>query len=214
MPKKQCRYISEISFIFYFYHNISFLFQQSRSGVSQVLNRFTYVSTISHLRRCNAPLGREGKATKPRQLHNTQWGYICPAETPEGQACGLMKNLALMSYVSVSTPSDLLNEYINSNGVCQRINETSFDNIARLTKVFVNGNLTCITNEPLDLIQSIRENKGNTLPADIGIINDVHANEVRLYSDSGRMCRPLFVVDQHLSLTSDTLSELKSVGTK
>ena len=134
------------------------------------------MSTISHLRRCNAPIGREGKFTKPRQLHNTQWGYVCPAETPEGQACGLMKNLALMSYVSVSVPSELLNEYINSSGICQRINETSFDNIAKLTKVFVNGNFTCVTDEPLDLIQSIRGSKGNSLPADIGIVNDVHVS--------------------------------------
>ncbi len=171
------------------------------------------MSTISHLRRCNSPIGREGKHTKPRQLHNTHWGYICPAETPEGQACGLMKNLALMSYVSVSMPSDMLNEYINSIGICQKINETSFDNIAKLTKVFVNGSLMCITDKPLDLLQSIRDNKGNSLPADIGIINDVHVNEVRFYSDSGRMCRPLFIVeDQHLVLTSDTLSKLKLVG--
>ncbi|RIA95112.1 DNA-directed RNA polymerase II subunit RPB2 [Glomus cerebriforme] len=183
---------------------------QSKAGVSQVLNRFTYVSTISHLRRCSAPFGREGKITKPRQLHNTQWGYICPAETPEGQACGLMKNLALMSYISVSMPPDLLIEYINNSGICQRINETTFDNIAKLTKVFVNGDLTCITDEPLDLIQSIRDNKGNSLPADIGIINDVHVNEIRFYSDSGRMCRPLFVVDKHLALTSKALFKLKS----
>jgi DNA-directed RNA polymerase II subunit RPB2 len=171
------------------------------------------VSTISHLRRCNAPLGREGKIAKPRQLHNTQWGYICPAETPEGQACGLMKNLALMSYVSVSMPPDSLNEYINNSGICKRINETTFDNIAKLTKVFVNGNLSCITDEPLDLIQLIRDNKGNSLPADIGIINDVHVNEIRFYCDSGRMCRPLFVVnDQHLALTSYVLFKLKSVS--
>lgn len=38
---------------------------------------------------------------KPRQLHNTHWGFICPAETPEGQAVGLVKNLALMAYISV-----------------------------------------------------------------------------------------------------------------
>ncbi|EXX52525.1 DNA-directed RNA polymerase II subunit RPB2 [Rhizophagus irregularis] len=184
---------------------------QSRSGVSQVLNRFTYVSTISHLRRCNAPLGRDAKITKPRQLHNTQWGYICPAETPEGQACGLMKNLALMSYVSVSMPPDSLNEYINNSGICKKINETTFDNIAKLTKVFVNGNLSCITDEPLDLIRLIRDNKGNSLPADIGIVNDVHVNEIRFYCDSGRMCRPLFVVnDQHLALTSYDLFKLKS----
>lgn len=43
---------------------------------------------------------RVGKEVKPRQLHNTQWGMLCPAETPEGHACGIVKNLALMSYIT------------------------------------------------------------------------------------------------------------------
>merc|ERR1711990_567868 len=83
-----------------------------RAGVSQVLNRLTYASTLSHLRRLNTPLGREGKQAKPRQLHNTHWGFICPAETPEGQAVGLVKNLALMSYVSVGSPQSPILEFL------------------------------------------------------------------------------------------------------
>lgn len=63
----------------------------------QVLNRLAYASTLSHLRRINSPVGREGKLAKPRQLHNTQWGIICPAETPEGQACGLVRVLSSTS---------------------------------------------------------------------------------------------------------------------
>lgn len=50
-----------------------------------MVNRLTYASTLSHLRRINSPIGREGKLAKPRQLHNTLWGMMCPAETPEGQ---------------------------------------------------------------------------------------------------------------------------------
>jgi DNA-directed RNA polymerase II subunit RPB2 len=60
-----------------------------RAGVSQVLNRLTFASSLSHLRRINSPIGREGKLAKPRQLHNSQWGIICPAETPEGQVGGV-----------------------------------------------------------------------------------------------------------------------------
>uniref|UniRef100_A0A8C5KSY9 DNA-directed RNA polymerase subunit beta n=1 Tax=Jaculus jaculus TaxID=51337 RepID=A0A8C5KSY9_JACJA len=56
---------------------------QARAGVSQVLNRLTFASTLSHLRRLNSPIGRDGKLAKPRQLHNTLWGMVCPAETPE-----------------------------------------------------------------------------------------------------------------------------------
>ena len=122
---------------------------QTRAGVSQVLNRLTFASTLSHLRRLNSPIGRDGKLARPRQLHNTHWGMICPAETPEvcpgggggcilvvhwfltgvclaclslllllllplplppqGHAVGLVKNLALMAYISVgSQPSPIL----------------------------------------------------------------------------------------------------------
>jgi hypothetical protein len=56
--------------------------------ILQVLNRLTFASTLSHLRRVNSPIGRDGKLAKPRQLHNTLWGMICPAETPEGAAVG------------------------------------------------------------------------------------------------------------------------------
>ena len=69
----------------------------------QVLNRLAYASTLSHLRRINSPIGREGKLAKPRQLHNSQWGIICPAETPEGQACGLVRSIPCCC-ASHSTP--------------------------------------------------------------------------------------------------------------
>ena len=63
----------------------------AKTGVSQVMNRLTYLSSLSHLRRCNTPLGSEGKQAKPRQLHNTQWGIVCPCESPEGGTIGLIK---------------------------------------------------------------------------------------------------------------------------
>jgi hypothetical protein len=47
---------------------------------AQVLNRLTYASTLSHLRRISSPIGREGKLAKPRQLHNSQ------ARAPVGAA--------------------------------------------------------------------------------------------------------------------------------
>ena len=43
----------------------------------------TYVSTLSHLRRVNTAIEKTGKLVQPRKLHPTQWGVICPAETPE-----------------------------------------------------------------------------------------------------------------------------------
>lgn len=72
--------------------------------MSQTLNRLTYSSTLSNLRRLKSPIDTTSKVTKPRLLHSTQWGMMCPAETPEGQSCGIVKNLALMCYISVGKP--------------------------------------------------------------------------------------------------------------
>ena len=86
-----------------------------KTGVAQVLNRQNFFATLSHCRRLNAPLSKQGKLAKPRQLHNTHWGMICPSETPEGQSCGLIKNLSLMSVVSVGVPTDPLQVFLEEN---------------------------------------------------------------------------------------------------
>lgn len=78
-------------------------FTKGRTGVSQALNRYNYGSTLSQIRRVNTPSNHQGKNTKQRQLHNTQWGIICPSETPEGEAVGLVKNFSLMARVSKDT---------------------------------------------------------------------------------------------------------------
>ena len=65
-----------------------------RTGVSQLLDRTDYMATLSHLRRVISPLSRSQPHFEARDLHPTQWGRICPSETPEGPNCGLVKNFA------------------------------------------------------------------------------------------------------------------------
>jgi DNA-directed RNA polymerase beta subunit len=52
----------------------------NKVGVAQVLNRLTYVSSLSHARRVSTPTDKSGKLIPPRKLHNTSWGFLCPAE--------------------------------------------------------------------------------------------------------------------------------------
>ncbi|GME95795.1 unnamed protein product [Ambrosiozyma monospora] len=111
----------------------------SKAGVSQVLNRYTYSSTLSHLRRTNTPIGRDGKLAKPRQLHNTHWGLVCPAETPEGQACGLVKNLSLMSCVSVGSSSEPITYLLEEWGL-EPLSDYDPHDHKNATRVFLNGN--------------------------------------------------------------------------
>ena len=166
----------------------------SKAGVSQVLNRYTFASTLSHLRRCNTPLGREGKIAKPRQLHNTHWGMVCPAETPEGQACGLVKNLALMACISVGSYSAPVGEFLDEWGL-ESLEENA-QAATPCTKVFVNGVWIGVHRDPAALVRTLKKLRRNEdLNPEVSVVRDIREKELRIYTDSGRVCRPLFVVN-------------------
>lgn len=185
---------------------------QARAGVSQVLNRLTYASTLSHLRRVNSPIGRDGKLAKPRQLHNTLWGMICPAETPEGHAVGLVKNLALMSYISVgSQPSPIL-EFLEEWSM-DNIEEIAPQAIAEATKIFVNGCWVGIHREPELLISTLKKlrRQMDVVVSEVSMVRDIRDREIRIYTDAGRICRPLLIVEnQKLLLKRNHIDELKN----
>eukprot|EP00915_Cephaloidophora_sp_WS-2016_P003341 GHVH01004475.1.p1 GENE.GHVH01004475.1~~GHVH01004475.1.p1 ORF type:complete len:1200 (+),score=163.41 GHVH01004475.1:100-3699(+) len=169
----------------------------SRTGVSQVLNRLTYMSAMSHLRRLNTPLGRDGKLAKPRQLHNTTWGMICPAETPEGQAVGLVKNMSLMCEISVGTGTGSLVECLDELGL-MRLNEIHPSQMMKYYKVFMNGKWIGVVEQGSKMVSVIRDlRRYNELPHEISVIQDIAGREIRMFSDSGRVMRPLFVVQQN-----------------
>jgi DNA-directed RNA polymerase II subunit RPB2 len=168
----------------------------STAGVSQVLNRYTFASTLSHLRRTNTPIGRDGKLAKPRQLHNTHWGLVCPAETPEGQACGLVKNLSLMCFVSVGTPSDPVIEFMINRGM-EVVEEYEPLRYPNATKVFVNGVWVGIHQDPVHLVKEMMETRRRAyLPNEVSLIRDIRDREFKVFSDAGRVMRPVFVVQQ------------------
>jgi DNA-directed RNA polymerase II subunit RPB2 len=184
----------------------------AKSGVSQVLNRLTFASTLSHLRRLNTPIGREGKLAKPRQLHNTHWGMICPAETPEGQACGLVKNLALMAYISVGSASAPILEFLEEWST-ENLEEISPSNIPAATKIFVNGAWVGIHRQPDHLVQTLRSlRRCVDVSAEVSVVRDIREQELRLYTDAGRCCRPLFIVDkQRLLLKKSDIREIQKL---
>ncbi|KAG2291482.1 hypothetical protein Bca52824_038151 [Brassica carinata] len=167
----------------------------TRAGVSQVLNRLTYASTLSHLRRLNSPIGREGKLAKPRQLHNSQWGMMCPAETPEGQACGLVKNLALMVYVTVGSAAYPILVFLEEWGL-ENLEEISPADIPQATKIFVNGKWVGIHRIPDMLVRTLRLlRRRNDINTEVSVVRDIRLKELRIYTDYGRCSRPLFIVD-------------------
>ena len=176
--------------------------------MSQVLNRLTFASTLSHLRRLNTPLGREGKLAKPRQLHNSHWGMICPAETPEGQACGLVKNLALMAYISVGSPVATVMEVLEWN--MENLEEIAPSKVPQSTKIFVNGRWVGIHRTADALVSELRQlRRSGELESEVSIVRDIRDRELRLYTDAGRCCRPVFIVeDQRVRLKKSHIRQL------
>ncbi|RAK77110.1 DNA-directed RNA polymerase II core subunit RPB2 [Aspergillus fijiensis CBS 313.89] len=167
----------------------------SKAGVSQVLSRYTYASTLSHLRRTNTPIGRDGKIAKPRQLHNTHWGLVCPAETPEGQACGLVKNLALMCYITVGTPSEPIIDFMIQRNM-EVLEEFEPQVTPNATKVFVNGVWVGIHRDPAHLVNTMLSlRRRNMISHEVSLIRDIREREFKIFTDAGRVCRPLYVID-------------------
>lgn len=184
-----------------------------KTGVSQILDRTNYLSTLSHLRRVVSPLNRLHANPEARELHMTQWGRICPAETPEGVNCGLVKNLALTAVVSVglseSEVSRLEESLIKRHGV-QPFAGVVDDKKGE--RVYLDGRFLGYAHSASALAQELRERRRNgQLSPEVGVaaLRLGERTEVHINTDSGRILRPLIVVREGApALSEDVLKEL------
>ena len=170
--------------------------QAIKTGVSQVLNRLSYLSTLSHLRRLSSTGDKNGKLTKPRHLHNTHWGLICPAETPEGHSCGLVKNLAITSFITIGSPANPIMDLLEELGV-RILGDNEEEKNNKIFKVFVNGSWIGTHKNSYEIVKNLKYlRKKRNLREEISISLDIENREVRIFSDSGRITRPLLVLKE------------------
>jgi len=187
---------------------------RGRVGVTQLLDRTNYLSTISHLRRVQSPLSRTQPNFEARDLHSTHFGRICPSETPEGSNCGLVKNLALSAIISVSVSSEEVVEKMYEFGT------THFSDVKDSVKkdgarIFVDGKLIGYHKDGEKLANSLRElRRSSKIHPHVGI--SIHQPEQegatkRLYvnCNAGRVLRSLIIVkDDKSALTQDLLDKV------
>jgi len=187
---------------------------RGRVGVTQLLDRTNYLSTISHLRRVQSPLSRTQPNFEARDLHSTHFGRICPSETPEGSNCGLVKNLALSAIISVSVSSEEVVEKMYEFGT------THFSDVKDSVKkdgarIFVDGKLIGYHKDGEKLANSLRElRRSSKIHPHVGI--SIHQPEQegatkRLYvnCNAGRVLRSLIIVKDGKSvLTQDLLDKV------
>jgi len=183
----------------------------NKVGVAQVLNRLTYASTLSHLRRINMPIDKSGKLIEPRKLHGSSWGFLCPAETPEGQSIGVVKNLSYMTIVSGYSDSAPIYEYLKEKITLLNKDITS-SILFNKVKVFVNGRWIGVTDTPIDLFNDLKMKKSK------GIINiytsivlNYKTKEIFITNEYGRLLRPLFKVrDNKLLITKEMIHKIET----
>jgi DNA-directed RNA polymerase II subunit RPB2 len=183
----------------------------SKVGVAQVLNRLTYVASLSHLRRINTPLEKSGELIAPRKLHNTTWGFLCPAETPEGQSIGVVKNISYLGHITIPTNSNPLREYVKPFIVPIEDIKSSTELYGKV-KVFVNGAWIGICDNPNELYADMKDKKyKGIINIYTSIIFNYKMAEIRICNDGGRLTRPVMKVRNNRALiTQEIIKQLNS----
>ena len=165
-------------------------------GVSQVLGRLNFISSISHLRRISTPIEKTaGKLIAPRKLHNTQWGYICPNETPEGHSVGVVKNLSSsVSITQFSNPA-IVKEFIDAMKEFQPIRRLPISELFTGARIFLNGKWIGMfaPKDAISCIERLRKAKREgVLHRQLGIVWKPTVKELWLTTEAGRLVRPLY----------------------
>jgi DNA-directed RNA polymerase subunit B len=168
-----------------------------RTGVSQRLDRSSYVKSISHLRSIISPLTSTQEHFKARQIHPTEWGRLCPAETPEGSSIGLRKHLALMVEVTPGLSereTEKIFKIVTQEGASEVRSKKARH--AERTDAYFNGKLIFQASEPEKLAQNIRKKRRmNLISGQVNVAYHPIFDEVRINTENGRARRPLVIVE-------------------
>jgi DNA-directed RNA polymerase II subunit RPB2 len=167
-----------------------------RLGVVQDVNRLSWNSFISQMRKLNLPLDASAKVVGPRHLNGSQWGYIDPVDTPDGGNIGLHKHLAISTQITSGFSSYPLIQWLRANTPMKILQECTPVYLSQNTKMIVNGNWIGVIADPMEVVELLKLLRRNgVLPTYMSISFDYAKNEIYMYTDAGRLTRPIYYID-------------------
>ena len=168
-----------------------------RLGLIQDLNRLSYNSFISGLRKINLPLDASAKVIGPRLLHGSQWGFIDPVDTPDGGNVGTHKHLAISTSITTHYSLDKMKLWFIENCNLQLLCDVSPLYISNNIKVFINGLWTGVINEPIQTSRLFKLHRRlGLIPKFTSFSWIIKDNLINVYTDGGRLIRPIFYVEK------------------
>ena len=167
----------------------------NKQGISQVMNRLTYLSGISHLRRVSTPIEKTGKLLAPRKLHASQYGYVCPAETPEGHAVGVVKNLSSTALVSLPMSPEPVVEFLYKAIGMKNLEDVPRSAFVNHVKIFINGAWIGIVvgtaKDICEKVESLRcAKRRGRIHIHTSINYKIERKEIWINTEGGRLIRP------------------------
>ena len=164
----------------------------ARQGIVQDLNRNVMLGTLSHIRRLSYPLPSGSKTPGPRKLHNSQWGFVCPSESPDGGNVGIINHLSILARVTTNIEEQSIYEALVDGNLVKLENVISVD-FYDSVKIFLNGSLVGIHKDPVYLIKYMKLLKLNSfINIATSISWNIQSGEIHVFCDSGRIIRPIF----------------------
>ena len=175
----------------------------SKQGIVQDVSRLSYVSYCSHVRRVNTPIDRSIKLVEPHRLDSAQWGMMCPIESPDGANIGLLKHLSSSCEITLESSREDMHRCMKDLGMIE-LNEVVPHNTYGMCKIHLNNNWVGVHSDPKSLYDTMKQyRRKGVINTFVSISWNVFENEIMVFTDSGRCCRPIIIANRFKDIKYD-----------